>query len=94
MGQGISTEGGIYGGLEFSGASELGGYEGGAISKAKQKIIRNIAEVMGDKLGIPGLKNIKNKEINEIIKLLIKHIPNPKEGNRWAEDKNMQGKRM
>lgn len=90
MGQKTSTEGGIYGGVEFSGVSDLDGYEGGAISKTKQQIIRNIAEVMGDKLGIPGLKNSKNKDINEIIKLLSKHVPDPREGARWVANKNKQ----
>lgn len=66
------------------------------LSSARKSLIKDIAVTMGDKLKIPGLSNIKDKNIDEVIDLLRKHVPDPRKGKGndkvWSDKESNQVK--
>lgn len=87
---------GVLGAGEFlgGGASCLGGYDAlqdygnSLFSKAKEKLIREIAEEVFSALKISGAKNAKTAPISDVVAHLKKLSPNPAKGKRFNESFN------
>ncbi len=84
----------FYGGSEcFGGVEDLGKYETSVMSSKKRGLIKDIAEVLGDKLKIDGLKNAKSQDIDTTVRLLRECVPDPRRGGngkRFSSDKSKQ----
>lgn len=84
----------FYGGSEtFGGIEDLDKYDVSAMSSKKRGLIKEIAEILGDKLKIDGLKNAKSQDVSTTVKLLRECIPDPRRGGngkRFSSDKDKQ----
>ena len=67
-------------------------YPASFMSAAKKRLIKDLAKVMADHLGVKELKG--ESDVNTLIELMKKHVPNPHptKGNKmtWAKDKDAQ----
>jgi hypothetical protein len=81
-------------GGSVSGGSFIGGYDAlqdygnSLFSKAKEKLIRDIAEEVFNVLKVPGAKNARSAPISDIVAHLKKLSPNPKKGKKFNESFN------
>lgn len=87
----------VIGAGEFLGGAEgscLGGYDAlqdygnSLFSRAKEKLIREIAEEVFSALKISGAKNAKTAPISDVVAHLKKLSPNPAKGKRFNESFN------
>lgn len=88
----------FYGGLDrnysgegFTGARDTKDYGAGVMSNAKRVMIRDIADILGSKLGIKELR--QTKDVDELIKLMKQYVPDPRrDGNgiTFSGDKQKQ----
>ncbi len=90
--------GGVSGGAD--GGSVLGGYDDlerygeSVFSRAKEKIIRNIAEDVFTALKVSGAKNAQSAPITEVVKHLAKICPNVKAGKKFNDKLNKSAPRQ
>lgn len=88
----------FYGGLDrnyagegFTGAKDTKDYGAGIMSNAKRVMIRDIADILGSKMGIKELR--QTKDVDELIKLMKQYVPDPRrDGNgiTFSGDKQKQ----
>lgn len=87
---GDSTVGG--GNYKVGGLKDLADYDSAVISKAKEKLIRDIANAAKKKLDIKSL-NPEAKDVNDIVKQFVKSFPDPKRNKlTFKGDKKLQEK--
>ena len=82
----------IHGGREMKmgGMESLGGYEKSHMSRAKAKLIRDIASDVASKLKLKGL-DPKEKDLDKLVKALRDAIPDPtKDGRKFNKNKSVQ----
>jgi hypothetical protein len=90
----MSFYGGFIGAGVVGGNDTIGGYDDlerygdSVFSKAKEKIIRNIAEDVFNALKVSGAKNAQTAPIGEVVKHLAKICPNIKSGKKFNDKLN------
>lgn len=80
------------GSYKMGGVKDLIGYESAVISKAKEKLIRDIARAAKKRLNISGL-NPDAKDVNDIVKQFVKQFPDPSRNRmKFNDNKKVQEK--
>lgn len=95
--KGVSGAGEFLGGCDgtcLGGYDALQDYGNSLFSKAKEKLIREIAEEVFSALKISGAKNAKTAPISDVVAHLKKLSPNPSKGKRFNEAFNSSGSKQ
>jgi hypothetical protein len=78
----------VTGGAVTGGYDALQDYGNSLYSRAKEKLIRDIAEEVFKALHVSGAKNARTAPISDVVAHLQKLVPNPKKGKRFTESFN------